>query len=112
MNVTQVLSDMDDLPEFCYANKPINVNSVGIFGNTPLNIAATQGNVESVQMLIAAGANINFQGEGGSTPLHDAIEQNNQAVIDVLIKYGANKNIKNNDGLTAESLASLLNLKL
>lgn len=112
MNADWVLSEMADLPEFVGANVPLKIDSVGCFGNSPLNIAATQGDLESVRTLLDEGADINFQGEEGSTPLHDAIEQNHQSVIHFLVQRGASKCIKNKEGMTASSLAALLGITI
>jgi len=47
-------------------------NTPGLFGTTPLHIAATWGDCEAIRMLVEAGAALDAQGEFGFTPLMEA----------------------------------------
>ena len=57
-------------------------------GNTPLNIAAQNGNDEVVLSLIKQGASIDTQNDLGNTPLHFAITYNFPNVFKLLINSG------------------------
>jgi ankyrin repeat protein len=72
-----------------YQERP-TVNSKGFFGNSPLFIAITWGDMEAVKLLLDAGADINFQGEHGETPLHHAIRMGEFRIARLLVKSGAN----------------------
>jgi ankyrin repeat protein len=64
-------------------------------------IAAQQGNVASVQELLAADpVLINAKGEYDKTPLHWAAEKNNRRLADVLIAAGADINAETKWGST------------
>lgn len=39
-------------------------------GNTTIHIAAQNGNIEMLQLVMGAGAHVNKQNKGGQTPLH------------------------------------------
>lgn len=69
-------------------------------GNTPLILAALNGNLEAVECLVAYGANVNAQDSRGNTPLSLASwsnEARTETVIETLIKNGSDPNIHNNE---------------
>jgi ankyrin repeat protein len=82
-----------------------DVNQRGIFGNTPLHIAAIRGDLSAAQILIDAGADINARGEMGFTPLHEAVDHEHSPVVALLLDLGANRTLKNEDGETAADIA-------
>ena len=106
-SLAQLFLELEELPEFC-DKKLIDVNQKGIFGNAPLNICSTQGDIDAIRLLIASGANVNIRGEYNTTPLHDAIEQNNYDVIKELINSGASLELENGDGLKPRKYAYLI----
>lgn len=67
---------------------------------TPLFIAALNGNLEIVKELIKNGAHINEKDYRGITPLHMACKGGHIKIIFELIKNGANINEKDNYGDT------------
>ena len=67
-----------------------------------LNIAARNGNRETLRLLIHSGAQLNLLSEDrGSTALIDSVIGNQSEITRELIKAGADVNIKNNNGQTA-----------
>jgi uncharacterized protein len=103
-----ILRDYADLPEYSGMPMP-TVNAKSLFGDYPINIAATRGLIEEVLILLGSGADINAKGEHGYSPLHDAVEQGHINVVKLLVDRGANIAIKNTDGDTPKDLAELLN---
>ncbi|WP_018414755.1 ankyrin repeat domain-containing protein [Teredinibacter turnerae] len=106
--VKEILREYSGLPE--YSEMPIpKVNDKSLFGDYPINIAATRGLIEEISVLRGNGADINANGEHGYTPLHDAVEQGHMEVVKFLVDLGANIAIRNADGDTPIELAKLLN---
>lgn len=56
--------------------------------NTPLQIAALEGNTEVVQILLDAGCDINCKNIDKETPLIDAVENGHLEVVELLLKAG------------------------
>jgi ankyrin repeat protein len=76
-------------------------------GMTALHWAATNGNMELVEMLLYAGANVRATTRlGGYTPLHIATQGGRAAVIDALTKAGADVNAATSTGATPLMLAA------
>lgn len=102
-----LLNEYAALPEY-FGCKSIEVNQVSLFGDRPINIAATRGVLAEIDILLKNGVNINNKGEHGYTPLHNAVEQGHIAAVLFLLDRGANKFIVNDDFQTAGDLAVLL----
>lgn len=74
--------------------------------NNALHIAARNGHIECVRILIDAGADKNIQNKNGATPLMNAVLYEHIDIVRFLIEAGANLNIKNtNDQQTALEMA-------
>lgn len=101
-----LLESYSDLPEFVEVTL-IDVNQRGNFGNTPLHVAAVQGDVDAIELLLSAGADPNALGELGNTPLHDAVISEKLDVIAVLLRAGADPGKRNDDGRTPREVALL-----
>ena len=56
--------------------------------------------IETIQLLIARGAEINTKDKYGETPLHYATENNHREIAGLLISKGADINAQNNEGET------------
>lgn len=106
-NLRDVLLSMEDLPSFTGLNT-IGVNSVGIFGETPLHVAVVQNDLEAIQLIVGAGGDINAAGEEGYAPLHEAVEQGSVDAVHLLLELGASMNTINSNGHTPYDLAVLL----
>jgi len=101
-----ILNDMQDLPEFTGIELG-GFETVGKFGNTPLQVAAVRGDLDAIKILVEEGANLNSQGEHGYTPLHEAVEQNKPATVRLLLELGADATIRNDHGDLAVDICSI-----
>jgi ankyrin repeat protein len=107
MTLTELFADYQSLPE--YSGKVLDeVNCVSLFGDKPINIAATRGSLEELALLVNYGADVNDPGEHGYRPLHNAVEQGKVAAVQWLLMRGADKNLKNTQGDTPLDLALML----
>jgi uncharacterized protein len=107
MNAKDVLLryTTEHLPEF--ADRVLSdVNQRGLFGDTPLHVAATRGIEEEISALIREGAEVNARGEFGNTPLHDAVLQGNVQAVRILLAAGARMLELNEDGDSPVSLST------
>ncbi|MEJ2368190.1 MAG: ankyrin repeat domain-containing protein [Acidobacteriota bacterium] len=77
------------------------------WGQTPLALTASYGNVKGAAILLAAGARIDALNADGETPLYEAVsaKKPSRAVVDLLLKHGADPAIKNNKGQSPLQLA-------
>ncbi|NIK02159.1 ankyrin repeat domain-containing protein [Xanthomonas cannabis] len=108
--LSSIFEDYGKLPEYTGINLD-QTNTISLFGDRPINIAATRGSISEMEALIDDGANINNPGEHSYTPLHNAVEQGMLDAAKWLIDHGADKLSKNSSGLTPKELATLLNEK-
>jgi ankyrin repeat protein len=77
-------------------------------GVSPLNVAISKGDIESVKKFIEYGVDVNEE-SNGMTPLMVAARYNKVDIIKILIANGARVNVKNENGFTALKYAELSN---
>ncbi|CAG8472061.1 1227_t:CDS:10 [Diversispora eburnea] len=75
-----------------------------IRGNTTLHRAARSGHTEMVFLLLRLGADIDAKGENDWTPLHEAISKKHLELCLILIAAGANVKLKSKSGQTFDEL--------
>jgi ankyrin repeat protein len=75
-------------------------------GLTPLVFAAREGDLESAQLLLDAGAPVNQVTEYGWTPLLTAVNNRNYRLAALLLERGADPNLANKGGWTPLYLAT------
>lgn len=75
---------------------------------TPLSIAISKGDIESVRKFIEYGVDVNEKSNGMS-PLMVAARYNKVEIIKILISKGARVNAKDENGFTALKYAELSN---
>lgn len=75
---------------------------------SPLNVAISKGDIETVKKFIEYGADVNLISED-LTPLMTAARYNKFEIIKVLLANGAKANVKNENGFTALRYAELSN---
>lgn len=67
------------------------------FGNNPLAAAAGNGHIETVSMLVHAGADVNNTGGEQPHALLQAINEENEAMVQLLIEAGADMDCRSNE---------------
>jgi ankyrin repeat protein len=77
----------------------------GAKDHTGLQLAAREGHLEVVRMLLKHGANVNAQNNVGGSSLHAAAFQGRLEVVRELITSGANPKLQNGSGRCAVDLA-------
>lgn len=107
ISLESLLKEYSSLPEYSDMEN-IGVFTRSLFGDFPINIAATRGILEEVKELTLAGADVNASGEHGYTPLHNATEQGHVEIVRYLLSEGADYLKKNDEGITSSELARLL----
>ncbi|MEN6625295.1 MAG: M56 family metallopeptidase [Candidatus Sumerlaeia bacterium] len=75
-------------------------------GFTPLHMAAQNGHLDTVKLLIGKGADVSARSETGLTPLHLAAQGGHGETAEAIIAAGADVNAKDNSGNTPLTLAS------
>jgi hypothetical protein len=78
----------------------------GAKDHTAMQIAAREGHLPLVDLLLKWGANVNAMNNLGGSALHAAAFQGRLEVVKVLLKAGADKNLQNGSGRTAAELAA------
>lgn len=104
ITLSALFDRMRDLPEFVGLDLN-DVNLVGNFGDSPLHVAATWGDVEAITTLIRSGANVNAHGEDNLTPLHLAASKGAVEAVDALLHFGADPQAVDSDGYRPIDLA-------
>jgi uncharacterized protein len=107
VTINDILRDYQTLPEYLGLHLS-DVNQVSLFGDRPMNVAATRGSIDEMEVLLAHGARVNEAGEHGYTPLHNAVEQGQLDAVLWLLAHGANKSMRNGAGETPAELARVL----
>lgn len=80
------------------------------YGHTPLHIAAIEGNINVIDLLLPR-TGCDIQDMNGFTPLHVAIMAKNKKASLYLIEKGVNITVPDHKGRTALHYAALYNLK-
>lgn len=79
-------------------------------GQTPLHIAAGNGDIDMVAYLIRNGARINFDDDDGRIPLHNAVEAGSEPVVRALVAKGADIHAKDMAGRAPRDMCEPLSL--
>lgn len=77
-------------------------------GDTPLHIAAINGNPRAIVLLLEEGADLNARGEGGITPLHYAVQMEQIEAIQILLEHAADPTATDDFGKTPASTARIM----
>ncbi|KAJ2951459.1 hypothetical protein O0L34_g13611 [Tuta absoluta] len=86
-----------------------SVEDIANYGSTesvtPLHIAAAQGRVDLMQLLVDYGAIVNVQDFDGDTPIHDAALATKHTAVEMLLHAGGDPEIKSEANYTPFHLA-------
>ena len=82
------------VPEACHAKDPQT-------GNCPIHIAAQNGHIDIVKLLIKGGCDVNAQNNGGQTAMHMAVAYDYFWTGQVLVAAGGDVALKNAEGFEA-----------
>ena len=74
-------------------------------GSTPLHVAASKMNKETVQLLIENSTNIDLRNNKGRTALHKALQRGQIDIIQLILNHGADVDALDDDGSTPLHLA-------
>lgn len=74
-----------------------SVNTPDIFGDRPLQVVITWGDLNAVNLLLNAGAPLNARNEDGNTALHHALQMGHFEIARRLITAGADQSIRNDE---------------
>ncbi|WP_371181413.1 ankyrin repeat domain-containing protein [Xanthomonas sacchari] len=83
--------------EDCEVSRP---ESPGMDGDTPLHIAAMDGDLKVVELFIPFVKNIDLKGGIGSSPLHYAVRWGHPEVAQLLLRHGGDINLQDDYGNT------------
>ena len=97
------------IPELL-ASAGVDINALDNSGNAPIHLAAQNGLVGVIAVLIKTGADPNHKNKNGDTPLHLVGGMLAPVAAQVLLVKGANPNIKNNQGLRPIDIAVKKNI--
>ena len=84
-----------------FGRRPIELDTRGLDGDTPLHVMLWRGDTYAAELLIDAGIDVNAIGDMGETPLHVAIRRENARAVRALLHAGARKNVVSEFGQTA-----------
>jgi ankyrin repeat protein len=76
------------------------VDSRGVWNQSPLIIASSEGHLNIVQCLTDHGADVNLQDDHSNTPLRYAAVLGNLEMVRTLLAHGADVNFQDDDGWT------------
>jgi ankyrin repeat protein len=74
--------------------------SLGPDGDTPFHIAAYDGDIDGVKIMLPYIGDVNLKGDIGNTPLHYAISNRKLPMVELLISNGAKIDLGNDYGDT------------
>ena len=102
---------VDDVRRFV---NPASLNSTGLMGRTPLEMAVWSGNLQVTHYLLDRGANPNVRDTYGLTPLNYAAMRGQLEMTRLLVDRGAEVNLAGADGRTSlsDALAELCRVKI
>lgn len=103
----ELLRSLSDVMFPSAPDTPVQLDSVGYDGDTPLHVVAWRNDLEAVQLLIDAGADVNATGEMDETPLHIAVRHGNARMVQAMLRVGAQADIRSEFGDTPRERAVL-----
>ena len=82
-------------------NHGADVNATNIYNTAALMIACKKGNIDTINVLLNAGANAHLADDDGDTCLHYAVDgECSKKVLETIISHGADANATNKENIT------------
>lgn len=100
------ISSRADLREMTLVRRRFPADAVGLYGDTALHLAASNGHLPVVDVLLAHGADPSKQNDLGQTPLFCASSEGEAEVVSRLIAAGADMHRLSCDGNSARDVAA------
>lgn len=79
-------------PSFLWPHRPVHLDETNQEGDTPLIIAAAQGQEEVVKALLEKGVDLNIANRSGYTAMHKAVSSFRNEIMSSLLDSGASVN--------------------
>jgi ankyrin repeat protein len=92
--------DVEQVKAMLQADPSLVSKKSGLLGDTPLHIAAQDGQKEIAELLLANHAEVDAKDHLGFTPLMDAATWGHKDIVQLLLVHGADVNAKNKSGET------------
>ncbi len=108
-NIDEIFKAVGSTAEFLFKGVT-DIHQRGCFGDTPLHIVCSWGDVDAVDTLLQAGADVNARGEQGKTPLFSAVIGRSTDVVARLLDADADPSIVDKAGHTASQFAHMLDV--
>ena len=98
-----------ELEDECgFNNEKIAPDTRARTGDMPLHIAALNGNLRAIVLLLEESAELNARGEGGMTPLHYAVQMEQVEAVKILLEHSADHTVTDDFGATPASTARIM----
>ena len=82
--------------EVAFAEIPFDdVNQIGNFGERPLNVASTRGDLDEIVALVEGGADVNARAELGNSVLHEVLSLGHIEAVKFSLNRGASRSTIN-----------------
>jgi ankyrin repeat protein len=103
-NVGEVLARVQHVVEYLDVDLT-DINQRGVFGNTPLSVVTSWGDVAAATLLLEAGADVTARIEDGDTVLHRAVLFGDVELAKLFLDAGASPSAKNDHDKTPLDLS-------
>jgi uncharacterized protein len=87
------------------AGADVNQAATNSFKVAPIHAAVSNGDLETVRMILKRGAGVNARQQNGFTALHGAAGAGRIDLIELLLEYGADATVRSDDGKTPVDVA-------
>jgi hypothetical protein len=87
------LGNVKNIVRLLAGGVPINIQDGSKVNDTPIHWAASFGNIEVVEQLIANGCDVNTRNDQGQTALHYACKANHESLVKLLLDEGADASL-------------------
>jgi glutaminase len=89
--LTNFRGEVELVKQIIATSVPVIVSMSDYDGRTPLHLAASEGHMEVVKLLLEKGAPVNAKDRWGGTPLEDAERGRHEEIKQILISNGGSR---------------------